>query len=75
MSDPRTLPVLLGDLTAADLPAVRAILEPSELHVDLEAELKRDFALRWVARHEPDGPPLAFLLAWSVVDESVSSWP
>jgi len=60
---------LIEDLTTADLAAVQAILEPSQLHVDLVAELERDFALRWVARDEPSAPALAFLLAWNVVDE------
>ena len=56
-------------LSSEDLEAVRAILEPSDLHVDLEAELKREIALPWLIRDHEAGPPLGFLLAWSVVDE------
>jgi ribosomal-protein-alanine N-acetyltransferase len=60
---------LITRLTTQDLEPVRAILEPSELHVDLEAELNREIALPWVLRETLAGPPLAFLLAWSVADE------
>jgi [ribosomal protein S18]-alanine N-acetyltransferase len=55
-------------LERADLAAVQAILEPSELHVDLEAELAREIALPWVIRGQ-DGLITGFLLAWSVADE------
>ncbi|HEY4103282.1 MAG TPA: ribosomal protein S18-alanine N-acetyltransferase [Polyangiaceae bacterium] len=55
-------------LTLADLDAVRAILEPSKLHVELEAELTREIALPWVVRAE-GGNIAGFLLAWSVADE------
>jgi ribosomal-protein-alanine N-acetyltransferase len=64
-----TPPTLITRLTAQDLEQVRAILEPSEMHVDLEAELNREIALPWVLRETQAGPPLAFLLAWSVADE------
>jgi ribosomal-protein-alanine N-acetyltransferase len=47
---------------------VQAILEPSELHVDLEAELTREIALPWVIRSR-SGLIVGFLLAWSVADE------
>jgi ribosomal-protein-alanine N-acetyltransferase len=60
---------LITRLTRQDLEAVRAILEPSDLHVDLEAELMREFALPWLIRATLSGPPLGFLLAWSVADE------
>jgi ribosomal-protein-alanine N-acetyltransferase len=60
---------LITRLTAADLEAVRAILEPSDLHVDLEAELNREIALPWLIRAHSGAPPAAFLLAWGVVDE------
>lgn len=60
---------LITRLSSADLEAARAILEPSELHVDLEAELTRDIALPWLVREHAAAPPAAFLLAWSVVDE------
>ncbi|MEO7032221.1 MAG: ribosomal protein S18-alanine N-acetyltransferase [Polyangiaceae bacterium] len=67
MSRPDTR--IITRLRAEDLEAVRAILEPSNLHVDIEAELKREIALPWLIREHDGGPPLAFLLAWSVVDE------
>ncbi len=60
---------LLTRLTRDDLVAARAILEPSTLRVDLEAELARDFALPWLLRAEENTPPVALLLAWSVADE------
>jgi ribosomal-protein-alanine N-acetyltransferase len=60
---------LVVRLTRADLEAVRAILEPSELHVDLEAELTREIALPWLIRGAEGEAPAAFLLAWSVADE------
>ena len=63
-----SLPGLITRLTEEDLDAVRAILEPSDLHVDLAAELKRDIALPWVLR-APGGFVAGFLLAWSVADE------
>jgi ribosomal-protein-alanine N-acetyltransferase len=56
-------------MTSADLELVREILEPSDLHVDLEAELSREIALPWLVRETAAGPPLGFLLAWSVADE------
>ena len=55
-------------LERAELTAVQAILEPSELHVDLEAELTREIALPWVIRAQ-SGLIVGFLLAWSVADE------
>ena len=55
-------------LERAELAAVQAILEPSELHVDLEAELAREIALPWVIRSS-GGLIAGFLLAWSVADE------
>ncbi|HEX3773710.1 MAG TPA: ribosomal protein S18-alanine N-acetyltransferase [Polyangiaceae bacterium] len=64
MSSPRPI----ARLTLADLDAVRAILEPSKLHVELEAELEREIALPWVVRAE-GGSVAGFLLAWSVADE------
>jgi ribosomal-protein-alanine N-acetyltransferase len=62
-------PALVTRATSEDLELVRAILEPSDLHVDLEAELSRDVALPWLIRETLGGPPVAFLLAWSVADE------
>ncbi len=59
---------LIQLLRSEDLDAVRAILEPSDLHVDLAAELARDIALPWVIR-SPTGVVVGFLLAWSVADE------
>jgi [ribosomal protein S18]-alanine N-acetyltransferase len=59
---------LITRLTGEDLDAVRVILEPSELHVDLQAELTRDIALPWVIR-STSGLVVGFLLAWSVADE------
>ncbi|MEP7050086.1 MAG: ribosomal protein S18-alanine N-acetyltransferase [Pseudomonadota bacterium] len=56
-------------LCANELEAARAILEPSDLHVDLEAELSREIALPWLIRAHAEAPPAAFLLAWSVADE------
>ena len=55
-------------LTSEDLEAVQAILEPSDLHVDLRAELTRDIALPWLIRDDA-GLIVGFLLAWSVADE------
>jgi ribosomal-protein-alanine N-acetyltransferase len=66
MSPPSTL---IARATSGDLDLVRAILEPSDLHVDLEAELCREIALPWLIRETLGGPPVAFLLAWSVADE------
>lgn len=62
-----TLPSI-NRLTRADLTIVQALLEPSGLHVDLEAELGREIALPWVRRDEA-GSVVGFLLAWSVADE------
>ena len=62
-------PTLIMRVTSEDLELVRAILEPSDLHVDVEAELSRDIALPWLIRETLGGPPVAFLLAWSVADE------
>ena len=45
------------------------MLAVSGLHVDLEAEFAREIALPWVLRVNAEGPPVAFLLAWSVADE------
>jgi [ribosomal protein S18]-alanine N-acetyltransferase len=59
---------LITRLERAELMAVQAILEPSELHVDLEAELTREIALPWVIRSR-SGLIVGFLLAWSVADE------
>jgi ribosomal-protein-alanine N-acetyltransferase len=59
---------LITRLERAELAAVQAILEPSELRVDLEAELTREIALPWVIR-TPSGLIVGFLLAWSVADE------
>jgi ribosomal-protein-alanine N-acetyltransferase len=56
-------------LTRAELDQVRAILDASELHVDLASELDREIALPWVIRDSAADPPLGFLLAWSVADE------
>jgi ribosomal-protein-alanine N-acetyltransferase len=55
-------------LTSEDLEAVRAVVEPSDLHVDLAAELNREIALPWVIR-DNTGLIVGFLLAWSVADE------
>jgi ribosomal-protein-alanine N-acetyltransferase len=55
-------------LTSADLLEVHALLEPTELHVDLPAELAREIALPWVIRTNT-GLIAGFLLAWSVADE------
>jgi [ribosomal protein S18]-alanine N-acetyltransferase len=62
------LPGTILRLTRNDLEAVRAILEPSDLHVDLAAELGREIALPWVIRAR-SGLVVGFLLAWSVADE------
>jgi len=58
----------ISRLTSADLEAVQAILEPSDLHVDLRAELTREIALPWLLRDDT-GLVVGFLLAWSVADE------
>ena len=58
----------IAPLNRDDLDAVSAILEPSDLHVDLAAELARDIALPWVIRTQA-GLVVGFLLAWSVADE------
>ena len=58
----------IARLTSEDLTAVQAILEPSDLHVDLPAELTREIALPWVIR-DSTGLIVGFLLAWSVADE------
>ena len=66
-----TTPGLAGTilpLSREDLDTVHAILEPSDLHVDLAAELARDIALPWVIRTQ-SGLVAGFLLAWSVADE------
>jgi ribosomal-protein-alanine N-acetyltransferase len=61
-------PAAVERLSSQDLDAVRAILEPSDLHVDLDAELTREIALPWVIRAK-SGLVVGFLLAWSVADE------
>jgi ribosomal-protein-alanine N-acetyltransferase len=61
-------PATVERLGNHDLEAVRAILEPSDLHVDLAAELTREIALPWVIRAQ-SGLVVGFLLAWSVADE------
>ena len=58
----------ISRVTSEDLEAVQAILEPSDLHVDLRAELSRDIALPWLLRDDT-GLVVGFLLAWSVADE------
>jgi len=58
----------IARLAHADLTEVRALLEPSGLHVELEAELTRDIALPWV-RRDATGVIVGFMLAWSVADE------
>lgn len=59
----------IARLTREDFDAVAAILESSGLHVDLATELSREIALPWLLRSGISGPPLAFMLAWSVADE------
>ena len=61
-------PTVIERLCSQDLDSVRAILEPSDLHVDLSAELAREIALPWVIRAS-GGLIVGFLLAWSVADE------
>jgi ribosomal-protein-alanine N-acetyltransferase len=68
MSDESPSPGAILRLTSEDLDAVSAILEPSDLHVDLPAELGREIALPWVIRDESRAI-VGFLLAWSVADE------
>jgi ribosomal-protein-alanine N-acetyltransferase len=68
MSEASTSRPAIARLTSDDLAAVQAILEPSDLHVDLPAELTREIALPWVLR-DPGGVVVGFLLAWSVADE------
>ena len=60
---------LITRLASEDLETVRRILEWNDLHLDLAAELSREIALPWVIRAHASGPPLGFLLAWSVADE------
>jgi ribosomal-protein-alanine N-acetyltransferase len=68
MSDSTATGSIILRLTNEDLDAVSAILEPSDLHVDLRSELARDIALPWVIR-DHSGLIVGFLLAWSVADE------
>jgi ribosomal-protein-alanine N-acetyltransferase len=53
----------------SDREAVDAILKPSDLRVDIDAELERKLSLVWVLRLDPRQDPVGFLLAWHVVDE------
>jgi len=48
---------------------VHKIATASGLSVDVDVELERPWARLWVARHERETPPVAFLLAWVVADE------
>lgn len=59
---------MITRLQLVDFPAVQAVLDACNLHVDLPAELAREIALPWVLRSE-SGDPAAFMLAWSVADE------
>jgi ribosomal-protein-alanine N-acetyltransferase len=68
VSHPARAAAVIRRLSSQDLEPVRAILEASDLHVDLAAELTRDIALPWVIRAS-DGTLVGFLLAWSVADE------
>jgi [ribosomal protein S18]-alanine N-acetyltransferase len=59
----------VSELTAADRDGVLEIARLVGADLDLEAELRRSFALILVARDEPTARPLGFLLAWLVADE------
>jgi ribosomal-protein-alanine N-acetyltransferase len=65
-----TLPVaIVGPLEPRDHEAVVEIAARSDQSLDLPAELGRSWARIWVAREQPGGPALGFLLAWRVADE------
>ncbi len=55
--------------TPNDREAIEAIASSAGLHVDVEAELERNWARLWVARTTDSAVLSAFLLAWKVADE------
>ena len=61
--------MLITPVTAGDFRCVQVIAELCQTRVDLDAELKRDWALVWVARESADTQPIAFLNAWRAADE------
>lgn len=53
----------------SDADAIRELSGAIGLTVDVDGELRRPFSRIWLARAEPDGPPIALLVAWTVMDE------
>ena len=56
-------------MSPSDRYVVEQIASLSGMHIDVEAELARAWALPLVARQDQAAPPIAFLLAWRVADE------
>jgi ribosomal protein S18 acetylase RimI-like enzyme len=61
--------MLIEPMAAADFRGVQAIAELCQTRVDLDAEIRRDWGLVWVAREGADEEPIAFLIAWRAADE------
>jgi ribosomal-protein-alanine N-acetyltransferase len=60
----------IAQVTAADVPALEELAHECGLAVDFPAELRRSYALLWVARSSrAPHAPLGFLLAWRAADE------
>ena len=65
----QTFPMIVSRFREEDSEAVAELARLAALSVDVQAERERPWALLWVARTNPDLPPVAFLLAWAVADE------
>lgn len=61
--------MLVSRFREEDSSAVTELARLAALAVDVAKERERPWALMWLARAEPDAPPVAFLLAWAVADE------
>jgi ribosomal-protein-alanine N-acetyltransferase len=61
--------MLVSRLLPEDLGAAGEVARATASTVDFEAEMARPWARSWVAREDPGGPAIAFLVAWVVADE------
>jgi ribosomal-protein-alanine N-acetyltransferase len=61
--------MLVTELRAEEAERAAELGKLSGSGFDPRAELDRAFARLWVARLEPDGPPVGVLLAWDAADE------
>lgn len=61
--------MLVTELRAEDAERAAELGKLSGSGFDPRAELERSYARLWVARLEPEGPPVGVLLAWDAADE------